>query len=260
MLRTAPSMRWSVADALLASRMRGAIAFAAVGAGAVVGAVANATLGANVAIALLALPLALPVAIAKSATACGMNALATFSQYDQPTSSRLSAAGVFAATACLTATGLGILIASIGDLLGASRLMPVAALVSLYLGLREIGLLGHRPVLSSAWQVPSWWVRGRRSAPVVWGVFLGSGLATQMPYPSFYALLFVIAVLGWPLGVVVMALYGFARALPAVAAAITGRCAGTADLAVLLRFRLLGHATSGLGCLALSGGLAASIW
>ena len=63
-----------------------------------------------------------------------------------------------------------------------------------------------------------------------------------------------------PLGAAAMGLYGFTRALPGVVAAFAPRWAGTPDPLAMFRFRVFGHATSGLGCVVLAGALLVLAW
>lgn len=218
-------------------------------------------MGSEFTIALLAIPLVLPVAIAKSATACGMNALATFSRPDRSVGQRLSAAYAYALTATLTAASVGLATSLFGTLLGIGRYLPGVALITLYFGLCELGFIRRRsPVPSSMWQVPARWIHRPLLGPMVWGFFLGSGISTQMPFPSFYALLAVVTTLSWPLGTALMAIYGVSRSIPAIGASVSRQWAGTPDVLVMLRLRVAGHAAGGLACLGLAGVLGAVVW
>lgn len=208
------------------------------------------------AVLILALPLLVPVAVAKTATACGTNAVATLANVGRPTSWRLTAVIAYSATATLVAAALGLLVSEAGTLIGLPVAAPLLIPFCLYVGLWDLAVVRRRPPIASGWQVPQRWVHNRIAAPYVWGLFLGSGLATQMPYPSFYGLLATVAILPVPYGIALMALYGFIRSVPAVMSAAVGPFGGTRDLAILMRLRLIGHATSGLGCLFLAGGLA----
>ncbi len=209
----------------------------------------------SLAMGLMAIPLLLPVAVAKTATACGMNALGTLANLGRPVVWRLGSAAVYVGASALTASLVGLALSSLGSVLGISDFAWALVPGSLYLGLWELGVIHRRPPFASRWQVPRRWVRNTPLSPAVWGVFLGSGLATQMPYPSFYALLALVAILPVELAVLLMAAYGVARALPGVGASLTSRLAGTSDLALMVRFRLMGHLSSGVGCLVFSGGL-----
>lgn len=251
---TIAAPRISFASRIAGSRWRIVLALSASVLGFALGTFANEGEG-RLGIALLALPLALPVAVAKTATACGMNALGTFSVRRRALRSRLISALVYLFVGTAAAAGVGWILSSAGGALGFDRLLPLAAPVCAYLGLREFGLLGRRPLVSSSWQVPARWVKRARVAPLVWGVFLGSGVATQMPYPSFYALLLLAAMLPTPIAAGLMAAYGLARTMPAVAAALWERCSATPSVSRLFGLRLVGHFASGIGCLMLAGSL-----
>lgn len=206
-----------------------------------------------------AILLACPVAIAKTATACGVNALHTFSRYEWPVFSRLIHAIIFLATASATAGLLGLLAGVAGALLAPSWLVLSLGPVFLLLGLREFGLIPVLPVPTMRWQVPARWVQPGGFAPIVWGAFLGSGLATWMPHASFYGVLLLAFGLPFPVGAWLMITYGAVRATPALAAAITRRCSGEIALALSWKLRLLGHALTGGASLALAGVLLSAL-
>lgn len=259
--RSVFDIRSRLPNLVLSSRFRFPLAIAAVVLGALIAINVRPVVGTQATIALLALPLALPVALAKSATACGMNALATFARPDRSAGQRLSAAYAYALTATVTAAAIGLLASIAGGLVGAARFLPVVAIIALYFGLRELGFIRlGSPVRSSMWQVPARWTHRPLFGPVVWGFFLGSGLSTQMPFPSFYALLAVVTVLPWPLGAGLMAIYGATRSIPGIGASISRRWAGTPDVIVMLRLRVAGHAASGIACLGLAGVLGSLVW
>jgi hypothetical protein len=215
------------------------------------------TLGPVALITMYGLLLTSPVAVAKTATACGINALGTFSRYDLPLLGRMRDALVYMTTAVATASVIGLMAALLGTLSNVQTWLFVLGPVFLLLGLRELGVLSAVPVPTVRWQVPARWVGNPRTAPLVWGVCLGSGLATWMPHATFYGLLLLAAFLPFPLGVALMASYGFIRAVPAVAAAASRRCSGEIALAGNWKLRLLGHALSGAASLALAGVLLA---
>jgi uncharacterized membrane protein len=207
---------------------------------------------------LYAMLLTIPVAVAKTSTACGINALGTFSQRAIPLRLRLRDAALY----LLTSTGTGALIgAALGHLgslaAGSSLLLPTAGLIGL-IGFRELGFLLCIPVPTRRWQVPAGWVADRRRAPFIWGVFLGSGLSTWMPHPSFFGLLVISALLPFPTGVILMASYGFNRALPGLMAAVSARCSDRVALSASWRLRLLGHTSSGATSIALATALGIS--
>jgi hypothetical protein len=207
--------------------------------------------------------LTVPLAVAKTATACGINALGTFSRYDTPIFHRIKDALLYMATAIATASLIGVAIGFVGMLGGAARWLPMLGPVFLLVGLRELGLLRRLTVPTMRWQVPARWVADSRTAPMVWGFFLGSGLATWMPHATFYGLLLLAAFVPFPGGAALMGSYGGVRAVPALAAAVSRRCSGEIALAGSWKIRLLGHALSGSAALALSGMLfafGAAVW
>ena len=197
--------------------------------------------------------LSAPVAVAKTATACGINALGTFSRYDRPAGLRVGSSLVYALTAVISAALVGTVASWVGSSWLPSPAIVLAAPFFAVLGLREFGVFADVPVPTSRWQVPARWVQNERLAPIVWGVFLGSGFATWMPHATFYALLFLAAVLPWPSGTLLMALYGLTRAVPGVLAALSRRYSGEIVRAHSLDLRLLGHALTGVVSLSLSG-------
>jgi hypothetical protein len=230
-----------------------AVAFAA---GIVIYRILATRLSPPAAIALVTVLLSLPVGAAKTATACGMNALASFSQHRQPSAVRWRASALFCAATVITATSIGLLLGGVGGAIGATRLLTWLTPAVFVLGGAEMGLI-RLPILSSLWQVPARWTRCRTTAPVIWGFFLGSGLSTQMPHPSFYALLLLCIFLPLPLGAAVLGTYGLFRAAPALAATANRRWSATPVVETMFRLRLLGHVTSAAGCLAVAGALAA---
>jgi hypothetical protein len=248
-------IRSAVPGLIVGSQLRLPVAALGLLVGAGVGLLLAGQIGTAATVATAAMLLVAPVAVAKSATACGMNALASFGRYDLPVSWRALDAIVFVTVSSVTATLLGVMLAVVGGLIGLANWLAPVGVICLYFGLRDLGFLGIPRVPSSMWQVPARWVVHPHRGAVVWGFFLGSGLATQMPYPSFYALLLVVATLPVPLGAAVMGLYGFTRALPGVVAAFAPSWAGTPDALAMFRFRLFGHATTGIGCLVLAGAL-----
>ncbi|MDE3194155.1 MAG: hypothetical protein KGN00_10740 [Chloroflexota bacterium] len=214
-------------------------------------------LGVLTLIAACALVLTSPVAIAKTATACGINALGTFSRYDRPLIYRVIDAFVYMVTASLTASAIGLIAGFAGEVAGTGRWTLFLGPVFLLLGLREFGLFNRLRVPTMRWQVPARWVSDQRTAPLVWGFFLGSGLATWMPHASFYGLLLLAAFLPLPFGPILMASYGAIRAVPALLAALTRRCSGEVAFTGSLQIRLLGHAVAGAASLVLAGVLLA---
>jgi len=87
-----------------------------------------------------------------------------------------------------------------------------------------IARLGGRtaPHPQRMWQVPRSWQRfGRMPFAASFGLILGLGLLTYVPFVGFYGLLVVALGLRDPMsGAVVLAAYGLARALPLVVTAV----------------------------------------
>lgn len=219
------------------------------------GAATGIVLGAQLGVTQLALAFGLlltaPLAVAKTATACGINALGTFAQYRQPLTTRLGAALIYSITSTVVAACLGLVISLVGQAALQGAPLVLVPPFFILLGLRELGLFRWLPVPTRSWQVPDRWVRDARLAPVVWGAFLGSGFATWMPHASFYGLLMLAAILPFPAGVILLALYGFNRSVPAIVAAISARCSDYVALSMSLRLRLLGHMLNAAACVAL---------
>jgi hypothetical protein len=116
--------------------------------------------------------------------------------------------------------------AAIGAALGALPAHGVARWAAVAyaaaFGIAELAGLGWRAP-TSTWQVPSTWVRSRRSGTrtVIWGALLGPGLVTRNPYASIWMLPLLLAGVSDPLagaaaGAVVGALQGGARAVGVV--------------------------------------------
>ena len=91
--------------------------------------------------------------------------------------------------------------------------------------------------------------------PIVWGMFLGSGLATWMPYPSFYGTLFAALVLGPLLGTILMGVYGATRAVPGLLAAVSPRLGMDVWASHMLEARLSSHLAIGTAAVAAGSAL-----
>ena len=193
-----------------------------------------------------------PVAVAKSGTACGVNALRTFSR-PAPTGLRLFDAALYAATSTVVATALGVGLSIVGSTLGLQAYLPLGGVLLGYLGLREFGYFASHPMVSPRWQVPSRWVARPRTAPIVWGAFLGTGLFTFMPHPTYYGLLVVACCAGFPAAPALLGLYGLVRAAPAFMAAVEPNWSGDRFAERSPHLRLAGHALSGFGAIAAGG-------
>jgi hypothetical protein len=212
-------------------------------------------------LALLAGSLAIALALGKTTTACGLNVLTYLSRPSDPWLSQMRDAIAYTVASAGTGAIIGSALGTIGASFRAEESLPLVGPVLVYLGLRELDIIRVRSVLSIRWQVPVDWVRNRRLAPLIWGVLLGSGLATWMPYPSFYGLLLLSLALPIPFGAVLMATYGMTRAIPAfLALHDRGRLVDILA-AQTWGLRLLGHATTGCVSVALGTAiLGGAIW
>ena len=98
------------------------------------------------------------------------------------------------------------------------------------------------PVPVRHWQVPPGWVAGRQyKAAALWGVLLGPGVFTYMPYPGFWLMLVWLGLQGSiTLGLIVGGSFGMARASPLILRAMFG--AGTPSNPLLaMSYRGLWH-------------------
>lgn len=229
-----------------------------VGLGALYLTTAKAVVGPEVALGAISLLLAIPIGVAKSSTACGINVMTDLAAVGRPPLTRLAGACIYALTATITAAVLGITLAGIGGIVGAGRLWPPVAVAVVVLGLMDWGIV-RRAVPRIPWQVPLEWVQGKRSGPVVWGLLLGTGLTTYMPHPSYFGLLLVVTTLPIPLSAAVMAAYGAGRALPTIVAA-SQRHGQLLDVVRqnMWGLRLSGHLSAGAAAFVVGGALLAS--
>ncbi len=140
--------------------------------------------------------------------------------------------------------------------------LPVS-LVALAAGLalaNELGL-ARVPYFQRHWQVPHSWVAGRGVLPAVkWGVALGTGILTFVPYLSFFTGVLVAVWSGNPwVGCILGVAYGLGRAVPPLNSMWTG--SGTRDLHLgYLRSRsswrrILAFASAVIVAIAVSPGL-----
>ncbi|MDQ2805340.1 MAG: hypothetical protein M3Z04_00240 [Chloroflexota bacterium] len=123
----------------------------------------------------------------------------------------------------MASTGGGALVgagvSALGGLVRPWLPLPVAlgalVIVALAYALHELHLW-RLPHPERAWQVPNAWIVRRPLLGVVaFGLTLGMGLFTYIPFTSFYLLLAWEALLTSPLlGAALGATYGLARALP----------------------------------------------
>jgi hypothetical protein len=161
-----------------------------------------------------------------------------------------------------TLLGVTAGIAAVGaQHLGDERL-SVAALsaVLLLVGLADLQLI--RIALPLTRQTPRGWTCSFGVAPGVfaWGVDLGLGLTTRLPALSFLALpLSAIAVGSFSLAVLILAIYGFARATIVTAAVALSRDRWVVVSATLAVHATLARRATGAAALLLSVALATQI-
>lgn len=186
-----------------------------------------------------------PLAVSKGATACGLNSLSTFATPMRPLSVRLVDWIVYFATSTAAGALLGAILGWSGQWLRHPAAGAIVAFALVYLGLRELGFIRPTPPIASSWQVPARWVQRPRRAAFVWGLWLGPGLATQMPHPMFYGLLALATVFPLPTGPILIGMYGASRALPALLVARHGAVVEEWFRENAYRVRLVGHAVCG---------------
>lgn len=230
-------------------------------AGAIYGVTTAPAIGDATAVLLLALGLATPLAVAKTSTACGLNVLADLAPSTRPSMERKVDAFVYLLATVLTAATLGLVLGWVGSLVnGFAWIWALGPLVAV-LGLLELGVLGRRGLLTLHWQVPAEWVSRKRHASALWGVLLGTGLTTYMPYPTYFGVILLGFCLPMPLGVILMAVYGFSRAMPTLVASLQSDDRWLAALhAHAWDLRAVGHATAACTAIALSGTIMTGWW
>lgn len=225
--------------------------------GSALGAVLNAAVGMNsVTLSWILAPAmvaAAPLGVVKAATACGLNSLGSFIAPGRGRSAHLADWTIYAVTSSLSGAALGAALGLAGQVIPISINLAVA-LFLIYLGLRELGIARATPPLASRWQVPARWLGNPRRAAVVWGFWLGPGIATQMPHPMFYGLLSLALILPLPAGPALLGFYGACRALPALIATIEGAAFERQFRNRAYEIRLAGHAVC--GALAIAIGVA----
>jgi len=91
----------------------------------------------------------------------------------------------------------------------------IVSVLSITYGLREVGWL-RLPIPQRAWQVPISWVhRHRYWGSLAYGLCIGLGYLTFIPFPGFYIWQLAVLILGDPLlGATIGGLYGLGRAMP----------------------------------------------
>ncbi len=163
------------------------------------------------------------------------------------------------------AAALALLLGLVGMGLGA--ILPdigygwVTALfggLALICALKELNIL-HLPTLQIGWQVPQSWMRPSRTlGNTLYGIVLGAGIFTFIPFASFYLLLmWEVAMGGASLqaAVTLGIIYGFFRGLPAIVGGISV-LRGQYPLPIsdwLIAHLGLWHAINGLVLLFVSG-------
>ena len=104
---------------------------------------------------------------------------------------------------------------------GAPRYFGIA---SLLLALDELNIL-HLPSPQVGWQVPKSWMHpSRLLGNTLYGLVLGMGIFTFIPFASFYVLLaweIIAGAMSLQAAVTLGLIYGFARGLPAVVGGIS---------------------------------------
>lgn len=246
---------WSGGSLFLSTRARAAaVAVAAVVWAAAYGLLSHA-LGSTAALVLLALLVAVPVSASKTVTACGLNVLHTVARHEFPSAGQPVPALLYTATATLTAALVGWILSIAGNAFTHGDWLVLAAPVFALAALREFAGPAV-PVATSSWQVPARWVGGRLRGAIVFGFFLGSGIATWMPSATFYALAVLSFLLPGPAGIVVMGGYGLIRAAPAFLVAFTP-CSSEDIRRRSLELYLAGRAAGGLASFGMAFALAA---
>lgn len=243
--RLATRLTWRIDQVFVGRRDRVAVVAAAVLVGILLPTMAGSPPAALAAASGLAVLSAGPLGLSKTATACGLNALGSFGLETRLVRSRLVDWALYAATSTASGATLGAIMWWVGSWLHSPVLLPAAAILLVFLGVRELGFIRPTPPVASRWQVPARWVHEPRRAAFVWGFWLGPGIATQMPHPSFYGLLALAAVIPWPFAPVALGLYGAMRSAPAFFVATRGAHIERQIVANAYRIRLLGHLCTG---------------
>jgi cytochrome c biogenesis protein CcdA len=120
-------------------------------------------------------------------------------------------------SAALVGAGLGLAGRAIIEIvpLARSAFLMVVVAVALAYGLAEVR--GTRlPIPQRHWQVPkAWGVYGRSAYAALFGLALGSGMLTYVPFAGYYVLLGLCVLGADPQrGALLMVLFGLGRALP----------------------------------------------
>jgi hypothetical protein len=246
---------FSVVEVFYLSRpVRVVAAVASFGAGLITSlALARLPVWSYTGVLIFAISLAVALGLGKTTTACGLNALVYLGGPTAPGALRAHEAFAYIAASTVTAALIGASLGWLGQITNLQGAALLATVPLALFGLIELSLIRLRFIPSIRWQVPAAWVRGRRAAPVIWGVLLGTGLSTWMPFPSYLGLLIFATFAPVPAGAVLMATYGLGRAAPALG--VLGFGSGVVDRVTehVWQLRLVTHCAAGCLTLALCG-------
>lgn len=108
--------------------------------------------------------------------------------------------------------------------IGYGWLVALFGVAALVFALKELNII-KLPSLQIGWQVPQSWMRPSRAlGNTLYGVVLGTGIFTFIPFASFYLLLMsymAVGAVSLEAGVALGLVYGFFRGMPAVAGGIS---------------------------------------
>lgn len=128
-----------------------------------------------------------------------------------------------AITSALVGYGMGLVGFLFGQATGWLPPFRIAGLLALLFSMRELGVIKF-PIPQRKWQVPISWVHKHRFAgTLTYGLTIGLGYLTYIPYPGFWILQAISFLSATPsvsslLGVT----YGLGRALPVLAVGFRG--------------------------------------
>ena len=154
----------------------------------------------------------------------------------------------------LAGIGLGAILPPIGY----GWVTALFGVVALLFALKELNII-RLPALQVGWQVPASWMRPSRAlGNTLYGIVLGAGIFTFIPFASFYLLLMWEVAAGaasLQAAITLGMIYGFFRGLPAVLGGISV-LRGEYPLPVsewLISHLGLWHAINGLALLLVGG-------
>jgi len=134
---------------------------------------------------------------------------------------RLTCWGHYALASTLSGTLTGFIYASLIFVLFSwvphfVKIFFFSVIVGLYL-LSELKIIQLK-IPQRKWQIPISWVKGSTKRNMwIWGVILGAGIFTYMPYVTFYLLYIYIGLFKEPSsGMLYGMFYGFFRAMPSI--------------------------------------------